>query len=53
MINGDGVVMKDEAGKIRCSPFIEFKSKEIRNRWSFAVISALRAARPEAFDVTD
>jgi hypothetical protein len=46
MINRDGVVLKDEAGKIR----IEFRSKEIRNRWSDAVIDALRAAHPEVFD---
>ena len=50
MLNRDGVVIKDEAGKIRYSPFIEFTSKEIRNRWSDAVIQAMRAAHPEVFE---
>jgi hypothetical protein len=49
MITADGVVMKDAGGKIRYSPFIEFSSKEIRQRWSNAVIEAMRAAHPEAF----
>jgi hypothetical protein len=50
MVDRNGVVLKDEAGKIRYSPFIEFTSKEIRNRWSSAVIQAMRAAHPEVFD---
>jgi hypothetical protein len=45
-----GIAMKDDAGKIRYAPFIEFRSKEIRDRWSSAVIDALRAAHPEAFE---
>jgi hypothetical protein len=44
MVTGDGVVMKDAGGNIRYVPFIEFKSKEIRSRWSSAVIEAMRAA---------
>jgi hypothetical protein len=31
MISGDGMVMKDAAGKIRYSPFIEFSSKKSAN----------------------
>jgi hypothetical protein len=50
MISRDGVVLKDEAGKIRYSPFIEFTSREIPNRWSNAVTQAKRAAHPEAFE---
>jgi hypothetical protein len=41
MISGEGVVMKDAGGKIR---YVPFKSKEIRSRWSSAVIEAMRAA---------
>jgi hypothetical protein len=50
MISRDGVVLKDEAGKIRYSPFIEFTSREIRNRWSGAAIEAMRVAHPEVFE---
>lgn len=50
MITGDGVAMKDAAGKIRYSPFIEFKSKDVRSRWSDLVIEAMRATHPEALD---
>jgi hypothetical protein len=48
MIGSDGVVMKDASGKVRYSPIIEFTSKEIRNRFSAAVIEAVREAHPEA-----
>lgn len=49
MIGRDGAVMKDDKGKVRYSPIIEFASKEIRDKWSGAVIDAMRAARPEVF----
>ena len=48
MIGPDGVALKDDAGKIRYLPVIEFKSKEIRSRFSIGVIEGLRAAHPEA-----
>jgi hypothetical protein len=44
----DDVSMKNQRGKIRYSPLIEFTSKEVRDRWSAAVIDAMRAAYPEA-----
>jgi hypothetical protein len=50
MIDRDGVVMKDQRGKVRYVPLIEFASKEIRDRWSAAVIAAMREAHPEVFD---
>lgn len=49
MISKDGTVLKGDDGKIRYSPLIEFTSKDIRTRWSDAVIAAMRAAHPEAF----
>jgi hypothetical protein len=49
MVDRNGVVLKDAAGKIRYSRFIECKSKEIRDRWSSAVIEAMRAAHPGVF----
>ena len=48
MIDREGVAMKDGKGKLRYSPIIEFTSREIRDRWSAAVIEAMRAAHPEA-----
>ena len=33
-IGKDGTVVKDDAGKIRYSPIIEFRDKVTRNRWS-------------------
>ena len=48
MISRDGTVMKDPSGKIKYTPIIEFVSKEARDRFSRAVVDALRAAHPEA-----
>jgi hypothetical protein len=39
MITRDGTVMKDAAGEIKYAPTIEFTSKEVRDRWSAAVIA--------------
>jgi DNA-binding cell septation regulator SpoVG len=50
MIDRDGAVMKDAAGKIRYVPIIDFVSKDVRNKFSAAVIEAMRASHPEAFD---
>jgi hypothetical protein len=50
MIDRDGVAMKDQkTGKLRYSPFIEFTSRELRDRWSASIIEAMRAAHPEVF----
>ena len=48
MLDREGAALKDAAGKLRYSPIIEFTSREIRDRWSAAVIDAMRAAHPEA-----
>jgi hypothetical protein len=50
MIGRDGTVLRDANGKIRYSEIIEFASKEIRNRWSAAIVDALRTAHPEVFE---
>jgi hypothetical protein len=50
LISRDGVVMKDETGKLRYCPLIQFTSSGVRNRWSDLVIEAMRAAHPEAFE---
>ena len=49
MIDREGAALKDAAGKLRYSPIIEFASREIRDRWSTAVIEAMREAHPEVF----
>ena len=48
MVDRNGVTMKDPSGKLRYVQVIEFVSKETRNRFSSAVIEALRAVHPEA-----
>jgi hypothetical protein len=50
MIGRDGTVLRDANGNILYSEIIEFASKEIRNRWSAAIVDALRAAHPEVFE---
>ena len=50
MIDRNGCVMLDDAGKRRYAQIIEFSSAEIRHRWSEAVVAALLAAHPEALD---
>jgi hypothetical protein len=39
----DGVIIKDEAGKIAYYPICEFGSREARDRFSAAVIAAILA----------
>lgn len=51
MLDRDGHVMIDDAGKRRYVPIIDFRDRETRAHWSAAVIAALRAAFPEALDV--
>jgi hypothetical protein len=42
-LSKDGAAIKDAAGKIQYSPIIEFASREARDRFSAAVISAVCA----------
>ena len=48
MVGRDGLALKDDAGKVRYTPIIEFASKEIRDRFSTAVVDGLRVSHPEA-----
>jgi hypothetical protein len=48
MVDRAGTVVKDQNGKIRYSPIIEFRSKEIRDKFSENVIAALHSSHPEA-----
>ena len=44
----DGTVAKDDPGKIRYVPIIEFVSRDVRQKFSDAVIAAVRATHSEA-----
>lgn len=48
MIDRNGVVMIGDDGKRRFASIIEFATREIRSRWSAAVVAAVRATFPEA-----
>ena len=50
MLDRDGRAMVDDAGKRRYAPIIEFATKDIRDRWSDAIIAALLAEHPGALD---
>ena len=51
MIGRDGTALKDaDTGRVKYQPIIEFASREIRDRFSTAVVEALRDAHPEAFE---
>ena len=49
MIDRNGFVIVDDRGKRKYSPIVSFADPTIRERWSRGVVSALRAAYPEAF----
>jgi hypothetical protein len=49
MLGRDGVAIKDATGKIKYSPVVSFASKELRDKFSAAVIDAMRLAHPEIF----
>jgi DNA-binding cell septation regulator SpoVG len=49
LVGRDGTAMKDAGGKPRYVPLVSFTSKELRDRFSTAVIEALRTTHPEAF----
>lgn len=44
----DGAQMRDREGKLLWLPVVSFASKDVRDRFSAAVIEALRASNPEA-----
>jgi hypothetical protein len=49
MVGRDGMQMKDQAGKAMWSPVVTFGSKELRDKFSTAILDALRAQHPEVF----
>ena len=47
MIDRNGCVIVDDRGKRKYSPIVSFADPTIRERWSAAVVAAVRAAFPE------
>lgn len=47
-INRDGVVLKDDKGKVRYSPVVEWADKASADAFSESVIAAVEAAHPGA-----
>ncbi len=50
MFDKDGRALRDDRGKIRYANAFTFDSKEVRNAFSEAVIAAVIAAYPDAFE---
>jgi hypothetical protein len=48
MVGKDDVALRGDDG--RYSPLIAFESRQVRDRFSLAVIDALRRAHPGVFD---
>ena len=49
MLGRDGNVLRDQSGKIRYIPIIEFRDNVTRDKWSAAVVRAAEMEHPEAF----
>ncbi len=47
MLDRDGAAMREAAGKVRYLPVVSFTAKEVRDRFSNAVIEAMRLAYPD------
>ena len=49
MLGKDGTALRDADGRIRYSPIVSFESRHARDRFTRAVLDALRLAHPEVF----
>jgi hypothetical protein len=47
MLDRSGTQLKDASGKLRWVPIVSFADKATRDRWSQAVVAALREQRPD------
>ncbi len=50
MLDKAGVALKDDSGKTKYAPVIEFTDRETRDRFSNAVLAALIEFAPAAFE---
>jgi hypothetical protein len=53
MLDRNGVVLRDDRGKIKYSRVITFANKELRDRFSEAIIEAIRLAYPDVLVPTE
>jgi hypothetical protein len=49
MLSKDGAALRDDAGKVRYSPIVSFRTKQARDHFNRVVIAALKLAHPEVF----
>jgi hypothetical protein len=47
MLDKNGLALRDDRGKVRYSPVITIASKELRDRFSEAIIEAIRLSHPD------
>lgn len=52
MLNAAGAVLRDDKGKIRYAPVLEFESREVRDAFSAAIWLAALAAHPPELNPT-
>ena len=53
MVNRDGMVMTDAAGKRRYAPLMSWPDKTTADKFSAAVVAAVKARHPDAFDASE
>jgi hypothetical protein len=51
MLDRDGNPMREESGKLRYSPVVEWATPALRDEFSKRVVALVRARHPDAFDV--
>ena len=50
MVDSDGTVKRDEGGKIKYVPLLQWATKAASDRFSDSVIAALQEKHPDAFN---
>jgi hypothetical protein len=50
IVDGAGAALRDDRGKIRYSPILSWRDRNLGGRWSDAVVALVRAAHPGALD---
>ena len=48
VLDRNGVATRDSTGKIRYTPIVSFARRDLRDKFSNAVVEALRASHPDA-----
>jgi hypothetical protein len=51
MLNKDGTAIKDASGKVQYAHILDFGTRERRDEFSAAVVRAVLAVSPDAFEV--